>query len=102
MCPQELANYRLRNEAYAARERLTAGTQFTCFTLLVQSTNTDANGATGEFTCPWGEIHTYYADGSFEFSRDIESIGWVCYLERNLDRINGGHFWSECKRKLQL
>ena len=32
MCPQELANYRLRNEAYAARERLTAGTQFTCFT----------------------------------------------------------------------
>mmetsp|Transcript_34618 Transcript_34618/g.108716 ORF Transcript_34618/g.108716 Transcript_34618/m.108716 type:complete len:259 (+) Transcript_34618:81-857(+) len=32
----------------------------------------------GTFLTPWGEEHTYYADGSFQFSRASESRGWVC------------------------
>lgn len=37
----------------------------------------------GHFHCPWQppEIHTYYPDGSFQFSREAESRGWVADLE---------------------
>lgn len=33
----------------------------------------------GHFHCPWEppEIHTYYPCGTFEFSREMESKGWV-------------------------
>jgi hypothetical protein len=34
----------------------------------------------GNFHCPWGEIHTYYCDGSFQFTRDTDSAGWVSEL----------------------
>jgi len=49
----------------------------------------------GQFYCPWGEVHSYYADGSFEFSRNVESIGWVCFLEKCVDAKNGGEFWRD-------
>jgi len=37
----------------------------------------------GHFYCPWEppEIHTYYPDGAFQFSREVESRGWVVHLE---------------------
>jgi hypothetical protein len=40
----------------------------------------------GHFHCPWQaeEIHTYYPDGSFAFSRETESKGWVISL---IDRV---------------
>ena len=34
----------------------------------------------GRFFCPWGEVHTYYPDGSFSFDRESENIGWLSQL----------------------
>ena len=34
----------------------------------------------GHFRCPWGELHSYYPDGSFSFSRDTQSKGIVSSL----------------------
>eukprot|EP00965_Chrysotila_dentata_P139104 4600165-Pleurochrysis_carterae.AAC.1 len=31
----------------------------------------------GAVSTPWGETHTYYADGAFEFTRSEEAVGWV-------------------------
>jgi hypothetical protein len=40
----------------------------------------------GHYYCPWqvAEVHTYYPDGSFSFSRQTESKGWIIELE---DRV---------------
>ena len=49
----------------------------------------------GHFACPWGETHTYYCDGAFQFDRATESAGWVCklydhghYLEDRLQYVD--------------
>ncbi|KAL1503123.1 hypothetical protein AB1Y20_011186 [Prymnesium parvum] len=34
----------------------------------------------GQYETPWGEVHTYYADGSFDFGRSIESRGWIAQM----------------------
>ena len=34
----------------------------------------------GRFTCPWGEVHAYYPDGSFHFSCASQSMGIVSKL----------------------
>jgi len=39
----------------------------------------------GWATTPNGERHTYYADGSFQFSRDTESTGWVAQCRPSVD-----------------
>lgn len=36
----------------------------------------------GRFHTPWGEVHTYYADGSFEFDRSTQSAGYVRWCRR--------------------
>lgn len=41
----------------------------------------------GHFYCPWGEVHTYYPDGSFTFSRNGESKGWVSFLSDRGDHL---------------
>lgn len=56
----------------------------------------------GKFECPWGEEHSYYADGSFEFTRSVESIGWVCYLQEHQDVENQGTFFSDRLRSATI
>ena len=43
----------------------------------------------GHFQCPWSEVHTYHADGSFTFTRDRESKGFVWTL------TDHGHYYSD-------
>jgi len=49
----------------------------------------------GRFGCPWGEEHSYYADGSFAFTREVESMGWVCFLHEHLGDLNQGSFFTD-------
>jgi hypothetical protein len=41
----------------------------------------------GHYICPWGEVHTYYPDGSFMFDRDSENEGYVRYYEEREDHV---------------
>jgi len=36
----------------------------------------------GKFETPWGEQHTYFADGSFSFDRHNQAAGYVRWLRR--------------------
>ncbi|CAE8637141.1 unnamed protein product, partial [Polarella glacialis] len=49
----------------------------------------------GVFECPWGEKHMYWPDGTFCFSRDRESEGWVSRLWRRTRGGIGGRAWLE-------
>ena len=52
----------------------------------------------GHYYCPWqvAEVHTYYPDGSFSFSRQTESKGWIIELE---DRVRGLRYFLDCRTR---
>ena len=54
----------------------------------------------GHFVCPWGETHSYYPDGSFQFGRTTQSKGIVSQLIEHTSALptstaNGHHGQSE-------
>ena len=46
---------------------------------------------TGVFHCPWGELHSYWPDGSFSFTRTTQSRGAV----HELEECDGGAFLKD-------
>jgi len=46
------------------------------------------NYLVGNFETPWGEMHTYYPDGSLDLGRNEESVGWVADLASSLDKAS--------------
>ena len=46
----------------------------------------------GHFETPWGEVHTYYPCGAFEFERGMQSTGWVAQLRERVTWWDASRF----------